>query len=78
MTPADINANVTTSYGIINFVTPPKFSGQVDLATSYGSIKTDLPITVTGELGKQRIKGTVGQGNGKLNLKTSFGSIRIK
>lgn len=77
-TPAEINANVTTSYGNIDFVTPPKFSGCVHLVTSYGSIKTDLPITVKGELNKQRIKGTIGQGQGKLNLKTSFGSIKIK
>lgn len=77
-TPPEINANISTSYGSIEFLTPPEFSGFVDLTTSYGSIKTDLPITVKGDLGKQRIKGTIGYGQGKLNLTTSFGSIRIK
>ncbi|MBA7630890.1 hypothetical protein ES703_38415 [subsurface metagenome] len=77
-TPAEITANVTTSYGSIDFTTPPEFTGRVELATSYGSITTDLPITITGEISKKKLTGTIGQGNGKLYLKTSSGSIRIR
>ena len=77
-TPAEITANVTTSYGSIDFTTPPEFTGQVDLATSYGSIRTDLPITISGEISKKKLSGTIGQGNGKLYLKTSSGSIKIR
>jgi len=77
-TPAEITANVTTSYGSIDFTTPPEFTGRVELATSYGSIRTDLPITITGEISKKKLTGTIGQGNGKLYLKTSSGSIRIR
>jgi len=77
-TPAEITANVTTSYGSIDFTTPPEFTGRVELATSYGSIRTDLPITISGEISKKKLKGTIGQGNGKLYLKTSSGSIKIK
>ncbi len=78
LAPAEINANVVTSYGSIDFETPPDFAGQVDLATSYGSIKTDLPITISGEISKKKLKGTIGQGNGKLYLKTSSGSVKIR
>jgi len=76
--PAEINANVITSYGSIDFETPPEFTGQVDLATSYGSIRTDLPITISGEISKKKLTGTIGQGNGKLYLKTSSGSVKIR
>ena len=76
--PAEITANVVTSFGSIDFVAPPNFSGQVDLSTSYGSIKTDLPITITGEVSKKKLTGTIGQGKGKLRLQTSSGSIKIK
>ncbi len=76
--PAEINASAITSYGSIDFVTPPDFTGRVELATSYGSIKTDLPITITGQISKKKLTGTIGQGNGKLYLKTSSGSIRIR
>jgi len=75
---AEITADVVTSYGSIDFVTPPGFSGQVDLSTSYGSIKTDLPVEVTGEISKEKIQGTIGEGKGKLRLKTSFASIKIR
>ncbi len=77
-TPAEITANVTTSYGSIDFTTPPEFTGQVEMATSYGSIRTDLPITISGEISKKKLTGTIGQGNGKLYLKTSSGSIKIR
>lgn len=76
--PAEIIADVVTSYGSIDFVTPPNFSGQLDLSTSFGSIKTDLPIMIKGEISKEKVKGTIGQGRGKLRLKTSFDSIKIK
>jgi DUF4097 and DUF4098 domain-containing protein YvlB len=78
LAPAEIKANVVTSYGSIDFETPPEFTGQVDLATSYGSISTDLPITISGEISKKKLSGTIGQGNGKLYLKTSSGSIKIR
>lgn len=73
-----LQADVSTSYGSIEFKTPAGYSGSIEAKTSFGSIKTDLPITVSGKVGKDRISGTVGTGNGTLNLKTSFGSIRIK
>jgi DUF4097 and DUF4098 domain-containing protein YvlB len=77
-TPADINANVTASFGSIDFVAPPSFAGQVELETSFGSVKTDLPITITGEISKKNLSGKIGEGKGKLHLETRSGSIKIK
>jgi DUF4097 and DUF4098 domain-containing protein YvlB len=77
-TPAEINANVTTSFGSIDFVAPPGFSGQVELATNLGSINTNLPITITGEVSNKRLTGKIGEGKGKLHLETKNGSIKIK
>lgn len=76
--PAEIQADVSNSYGSIDFTAPPGFTGQVELSTSYGSVKTDLPITVQGKISSKRIKGNIGEGNGKLILKTSYGSIRMR
>jgi DUF4097 and DUF4098 domain-containing protein YvlB len=59
-------------------VAPPDFSGQVDMSTSYGSIRTERPITISGEVSKKKLKGTIGQGKGKLYLQTSSGSIKVK
>ena len=77
-TPADITASLVTSYGSIDFTAPPAFAGQVDLSTSYGSIRTSRPITVSGEMNKKQLKGTIGEGSGKLHLQTSSGSINLK
>ena len=76
--PAEIIASAVTAYGSIQFVTPPDFAGQVELSTSYGSVKTDLPIMITGEVSKKKLAGTVGQGKGKLRLETRSGSIKLK
>jgi DUF4097 and DUF4098 domain-containing protein YvlB len=76
--PSEIEAEAVTSYGNIDFVTPLGFSGQVEMSTSYGSIKTDLPVTIIGEVSKKNIAGTIGEGKGKLRLRTSSGSIKIR
>ena len=76
--PPDITATLVTSYGSIDFTAPPGFAGQVDLSTSYGSVRTDRPITISGEISKKKLKGTIGEGTGKLHLQTSSGSINLK
>ena len=75
--PADMAADLVTSYGSISFTAPPSFGGQVDLSTSYGSVKTERPITISGEVSKKKIRGTIGQGLGKLYLRTGSGSISL-
>jgi DUF4097 and DUF4098 domain-containing protein YvlB len=77
-TPADLAASLVTSYGSIDFTPPPSFAGQVDMSTSYGSVKTSRPITISGQVSKKQLKGAIGEGNGKLHLQTSSGSINLK
>ncbi|MBN1511432.1 MAG: DUF4097 family beta strand repeat protein [Phycisphaerae bacterium] len=77
-TPASLTADARTVYGSIRFTAPPAFSGGVYLATSYGTVRTDRPITVSGELTKKKINGTMGDGPGTLRLETGSGSIVLK
>jgi DUF4097 and DUF4098 domain-containing protein YvlB len=78
VTPTDLTAEVKSSYGGIDFTAPPGFCGQVDLRTDYGSIHTALPVTVSGDITKKKITGTVGEGKGLLRLQTGSGSISLK
>jgi len=78
LAPGDITADVSTSYGSIDFAVPSGFGGEVELSTSFGSIKTQLPITIAGEISRERIRGKIGDGKGSIQLKTSFGSIKIR
>jgi hypothetical protein len=52
-------------------------SAQLNASTNLGSIRTRRPITVVGNL-KKSIKGTVGTGEGKIDLRTNIGSIEIE
>ncbi len=76
--PDGFTAKADSGYGGIVFAVPVNFAGQVEMATNYGSIDTDLPITVVGKVSKKNLKGTIGSGNGSLYLKTSSGSIKLK
>jgi len=74
--PGACNAKITTNVGSIDFTGPPALSAQVSATTNVGSIKTAMPITVVGKVGKS-VKGTIGSAEGKLHLKTNVGSIEI-
>jgi len=50
----------------------------VEMSTSHGSLHTDLPITVKGESGKHKLTGQIGDGFGRLQLRTKFGSIKLR
>ena len=76
--PPDIRAKIETSFGDVDVDVPTNFAGDVAVETNFGSVKTELPITIKGDVGKTRLYGTIGQGKGKMDLKTSFGSIKIK
>lgn len=73
----EIIADVSASRGNIDFAIPPAFSGNVDLSVNRGSVKSNVPITITGQISKERISGTIGQGKGNLRLHSSRGSIKI-
>jgi len=75
--PADMTANLVTSYGNIHFTAPSGFGGRIDLSTGYGSVKTERPITISGKISKKKLQGTIGRGDGKLHLQTGSGSISL-
>jgi len=72
------NVSLVTDDAAIDLTAPVHFSADVEVITDDGSINTDLPIKVTGKLGKSGIKGTIGTGEGRLYIKTNDGSIRIR
>jgi len=69
--------DVTTSDGQITFVAPPGLSAAIEAGTNDGSIHTQLPITVQGEV-KKSLHGTIGAGEGRIRLRTENGSITIR
>ena len=77
--PDNLSAKISTSYGDVDVDAPLSFAGDVFIDTSFGKIKTDLAIVVKGELSKSHLAGIIGHGGkGVLELKTSFGSVKIE
>ena len=79
--PSVCEISLRTYNGSIDLKTPPHISASVDVSTHNGSIKNDLPITVTdkvSKLGNRRFRGKIGEGLGKLELSTHNGSIKIR
>lgn len=70
-------ATFNTVNGGITLTLPGYFGAELRADTLNGSITSDFPITVTGEVSPRRLYGTIGTGGRELNLKTVNGSIKL-
>ena len=75
---SNCDISIVTHNGSIELTAPANYSAQVEAITNNGSINTDLPITVTGKVSRNRLTGTIGNGDGRLYLETHNGSIRLR
>lgn len=75
--PADRNISIHTTNGSVNVNLPSAFAGKTEASTSNGKIICDRLVTVSGRIDKH-LNGTIGQGTGRLALKTTNGSIHIR
>jgi hypothetical protein len=73
-----VDISIVTSNGSIELAAPSGLSARVEASTHNGSINTDLPITVRGQLTKRKLTGTIGSGEGRLHLETHNGSVRLR
>ena len=68
---------LSTSGGGITVQVPADAAFDLDAATSAGSVSSDLPVTVTGKIHHDNLRGPVNGGGTSVYLRTSGGSIRI-
>jgi len=71
------DCELSTSGGSIHAQVSRNLDLNISARTSGGRVKTDLPITVQGEVGRNRLEGRMNQGGPQLRLHTSGGSISI-
>lgn len=71
------DANFKTVNGGITLTLPNVIDAELRADTLNGSIASDFPITVTGELSPRRLYGRIGNGGHDLRLSTVNGSIRL-
>jgi DUF4097 and DUF4098 domain-containing protein YvlB len=76
--PPACDISIVTYNGQIEFAGPANLSAAVEASTHNGSIRTELPVMVVGNVSKRSISGTIGAGQGKVHLETHNGSITIR
>ncbi|MFT3869421.1 MAG: DUF4097 family beta strand repeat-containing protein [Nibricoccus sp.] len=74
--PGDVKLG--TSGGSISVTTAATAAFTLDAETSGGGVHCDLPVTVQGNIGRSRVKGTVNNGGPLVHLRTSGGSINLR
>ncbi len=71
--------NFTTGNGRIIVTVPSGFAGNIDANQPNGEIRSDFPITITsGEIGRGRLRGTIGGGGRRVRMTTGNGRIEIR
>ena len=66
-----------SSGGSISVAIDPTANLAIDASTSGGSVSSDLPIRVVGQISGESLYGTLGSGGETLTIRTSGGSIHI-
>jgi DUF4097 and DUF4098 domain-containing protein YvlB len=76
--PGDVTANIGSISGGVSVVAPRGFAGRVEMSTTSGSVRSDLPIQVQGRMNAKHLSGSIGQGDGSLTLRTTSGSVHVR
>jgi DUF4097 and DUF4098 domain-containing protein YvlB len=72
------NWSIATSDGSISVRLPEGFAADIDAHTGDGSISCQLPMLVSGVLGRKDLRGKLGGGGPTLQIRTGDGSIRLE
>ena len=70
--------DLQTDDGRVELFTPAGFSAKIDIMTDDGGLRSDLPISIMGDIKPHQIKGTISDGKGTLRIHTDDGPITIK
>jgi hypothetical protein len=70
--------NVRSGDGRITLRVPGDLNANLDVHTGDGSISADVPVTVSGTISHQALRGKMNGGGGTLAVSTGDGSIHIE
>lgn len=73
----EIGGSVSTHNGRVEVTLSASTSAKLTCRTHNGGIRCDVPLQ-TSEVRRRRLTGTIGSGEGNLNVTTHNGSVRIK
>ncbi len=67
-----------TSFALIRLTVPDQLGFDLTSSTSFGSIRSDLPVTTTGLVAADSLRGIVGGGGCTVVLTNANGDIEIR
>jgi lia operon protein LiaG len=74
----DVDAlDLDTGSGSVTVRAPGNLGGDVDIDTGSGSIDLDFPVEISGRARRDRVRGTLGDGEGEIRIDTGSGSVRL-
>lgn len=73
---ANRGISVSSSGGDLTVRVPKGTTGELNAATSGGSVRSELPVTTT-EMGDHKLTGTLNGGGNAIYARTSGGSIKV-
>jgi hypothetical protein len=72
------DAHFETVNGNIILELPAGFGAEFSGSTVSGSIDSDFPIVMTGQVSRRSLRGTIGNGGGELRVSTVNGNVRLR
>jgi DUF4097 and DUF4098 domain-containing protein YvlB len=70
--------SLTSDFGNVYLRLPADTAATVELTTDFGRIRSDFPITLSGDLDDEHWQGTLNGGGPSLTVKTSSGNISLE
>ena len=69
----------STGNGEVRLTLPDGLGAELDASTGNGNVTTDFPVTLrSGRLDHSRLRGTIGNGGGRLSISSGNGDIEIR
>ena len=69
----------STGNGEVRLTLPSGLGAELDASTGNGTVTTDFPVTLrSGRLDPSRLRGTIGNGGGRLTISSGNGDVEIR
>jgi hypothetical protein len=68
----------TTTNGSVTVYAPPAIDADLEMSTTNGVLITDYPLTVSGQIARNSVRGTLGQGGRSIVVRSTNGNVALK
>jgi hypothetical protein len=68
----------STGNGSITVAVPEGFGAELQSSTGNGRVSVDFPLKVRGRINHSRVRGTIGDGGGRLVMRSGNGNLEVR